>query len=138
MEQQIFRLIFLLSDTETQFIHRFIPDLFFFLLSFTAIVAVAVPDLGDLISLIGAVASSALALIFPALLEIIVFWPVRRERRFCWVLPWVAWLVKDVLIVSLGVVGMLLGSYASISNIILNINKKDEPCQSIYRPHVIN
>lgn len=94
----------------------------------------AVPDLGDLISLIGAVASSALALIFPALLEITSFWHDRRERKFLWVLPWVVWVVKDCLILTLGIAGLIGGAYAAISNIIVNIGNKDEPCHSIFRP----
>lgn len=98
-----------------------------------AVIALAVPDLGDLISLIGAVASSALALIFPALLEIVTFWHDRRERKFLWFMPWVVWVVKDCLILALGIFGLILGSYASISNIIVNIGKKDGPCRSIFR-----
>lgn len=100
---------------------------------FAALVAIVVPDLEDLIALIGAVASSALALIFPAILEIAVFWPDRRERKFCFILPWVVWVVKDCLILSLGIVGLVMGTYSSISNIIQNIGSADDPCQSIYR-----
>jgi len=40
----------------------------------TAGIAIGIPDLGDLISLVGAIASSALALMFPPLFEILVFW----------------------------------------------------------------
>ena len=98
-----------------------------------AVFALAIPDLGDLISLIGAVASSALALLFPALLEILTFWPDRGQRKFLWVLPWPVWVVKDCLILLLGIAGLVLGSYASIANIIVNIGDKDPPCHSIYR-----
>ena len=101
--------------------------------SSAAIIAIVVPDLEDLIALIGAVASSALALIFPALLEIAVFWPDRRERKFLFVLPWVVWVVKDCLILFLGIAGLMLGTYASISNIIQNIGAPEEQCRSIYR-----
>ena len=96
-----------------------------------AVIAIAVPDLEDLIALIGAVASSALALMFPALLEIITFWPIKEKRKFFWVFPWVVWLVKDCLILLLGLVGLVLGSYASISNIIMNIKAHDQPCQPL-------
>ncbi len=89
------------------------------------------PDLEDLIALIGAVASSALALIFPSLLEIISFWPERHERKFLWVFPWIVWVIKDCLILLLGVVGLALGSYAAISNIIINISKQDKPCEPV-------
>ena len=89
------------------------------------------PDLEDLIALIGAVASSALALLFPALLEIVAFWPERRQRKFLWVLPWEVWVTKDCLILLLGLAGLVLGTYASISNIVINIGKHDEPCDPL-------
>lgn len=98
-------------------------------------IALAVPDLEDLIALIGAVASSSLALIFPALLEIAVFWPDRRERKFCFVFPWIVWVVKDCLILLLGVVGLCFGAYASIANIVTNIGKNEHSCNDslLYR-----
>lgn len=91
------------------------------------------PDLGDLISLIGAGASGALALIFPALLEIFSFWHDRRDRKFCWVLPWGVWVVKDLLIVALGVVGFFVGCYISVDGIVHFVKQKDEHCLSLYR-----
>ena len=95
-------------------------------------IAIAVPDLGDLIALIGALASSCLALIFPALLEIMAFWPERRERKFLWIFPWEVWVTKDCLILLLGIVGLILGTYASIASIIANMKgKAEEPCHSI-------
>ena len=84
----------------------------------TACIALAVPDLDDLISLIGAVASSALALIFPPLLSILVFWRIRHKFRWLGCLPWPVWVGKDVLIITLGVVGSMFGTYASIDNIV--------------------
>lgn len=105
------------------------------MLLFAAIIAMVVPDLEDLIALIGAMASSALALIFPAILEIAAFWPDRAERKFIFRLPypWMVWVVKDCLILSLGIAGLVMGTYASISNIIQNIGSESEQCQSIYR-----
>ncbi len=89
---------------------------------FVASLALAVPDLGDLISLVGAVASNALALIFPPLLNMLVFYNSAH-------LPWTAttpseaiwqalWMTKDASIVLLGLVGFVLGTYATIDNII--------------------
>ena len=74
-------------------------------------IALAVPDLDDLISLVGAVASSALALIFPSILSILVFWRIRRGV-FC--LPWPVRVVRDVLVALLGVVGTIFGTYAAM------------------------
>ena len=90
-----------------------------------------------MISLIGAVASGALALIFPALLEIMTYWFDRREHKFLGVLPWIVWFVKDALIILLGVVGLILGTYASISNIvdyIRNQSSTNETCHTL-APH---
>lgn len=98
----------------------------------------AVPDLDDLISLIGAVASSTLALIFPSLLSIIIFWPIRSET--CWIgcLPWPVWVVKDILIACLGVVGFIFGTYASIDNIVTYFRENsgvEKACDITYWPH---
>ena len=84
-----------------------------------ALIALAVPDLDDLISLIGAVASSGLALIFPPLLSILVFWRIRHKCHWLGCFPWPVWVVKDVLIATLGVVGSLFGTYAAIRRIVL-------------------
>ncbi|KAE8746521.1 hypothetical protein FOCC_FOCC006755 [Frankliniella occidentalis] len=75
------------------------------------ILAALIPDLGAVISLVGAVSSSALALIFPPLIEIITFWKVGLGRY-----NWVLW--KDLAIVMFGLLGFGFGSYASIENIL--------------------
>ena len=107
----------------------------------TAGIAVGLPDLGDLISLVGAVASSALALIFPPLLNILVFikddslprdnsiepeGPSIQNIRYrqgsiqssLSILFRVVWVTKDVLIMVLGVVGFGLGTYAAIHHLV--------------------
>ena len=83
--------------------------------------ALAIPDLGDLISLIGAFASSALALIFPPVLEILVFGKVPNHKLLG--LPRPVWFTKDILILMLGIVGFLFGTYASLVEIGKNIAK---------------
>lgn len=94
-----------------------------------AVTALTLPDLQDLITLIGAMASSSLALIFPPLLDIMCFWASRNKRKWFWVFPWPVWLVKDILILLLGVAGMVLGMYTSIRNISHNfLRKTDESC----------
>lgn len=105
-----------------------------FLVVLIAAIAAAIPDLGDLISLIGAVASSALALIFPPLLEILVFWTV-KEKRWCWIFPRPVWVTKNVLIITFGILGLIFGTYSSIVNIVKNIGShKDHTCVT-YFPH---
>lgn len=71
------------------------------------VLAAIVPNLGPIISLVGAVSSSTLALIFPPLIEIITFWPHRMGKYY-----WVLW--KDIAIMIFGILGFFFGSYASI------------------------
>ncbi|XP_053681621.1 proton-coupled amino acid transporter-like protein CG1139 [Sabethes cyaneus] len=80
------------------------------LLTFT--MAAIIPNLGAFISLIGAVSTSALALVFPPLVEIITFWPSRQYGRWNWIL----W--KDVLITCFGLAGFVIGTSTSVVEII--------------------
>uniref|UniRef100_A0AAR5PGX3 Amino acid transporter transmembrane domain-containing protein n=1 Tax=Dendroctonus ponderosae TaxID=77166 RepID=A0AAR5PGX3_DENPD len=77
----------------------------------TFIFAVAIPNLGAVISLVGAFSSSALAMIFPPLVEIVTFWPDKMARN-----DWMLW--KNIVIVTIGFLGFLTGSYVSICNIL--------------------
>ncbi len=87
--------------------------------SLPAALAMAIPDLDDLISLVGAFASSALALIFPPVLEMLVFWN-SPDHKWCG-LPRPFWITKDILIMTLGIVGFAVGTFASIQEIVKNI-----------------
>lgn len=80
---------------------------FKFFPNFLVLLAAIVPNLGAVISLVGSVSSSTLALIFPPLIEIITFYPDKLGRY-----NWVLW--KDILIMVLGIVGFVFGSYASM------------------------
>lgn len=73
--------------------------------------AIAIPNLGAVISLVGAFSSSALALIFPPLIEIVTFWPDKLGKN-----NWVLW--KDIGIMFFGFVGFILGSYVSMLNVL--------------------
>ncbi|XP_072390234.1 proton-coupled amino acid transporter-like protein acs isoform X1 [Diabrotica undecimpunctata] len=77
----------------------------------TFVIAIAIPNLGAVISLVGAFSSSALALIFPPIIEIITFWPDKLGQG-----RWVLW--KDIFIIVFGFLGFLVGSYTSLLNII--------------------
>ena len=116
---------------------------------YVASFALALPDLGDLISLVGAVASSALALIFPPLLHILVFIKdnsstdsdqqnsLLRQTLCVTKLKKAAWVMKDVLIMMLGIVGFVLGTYASINGLVKYFetsNHVDNVCIDFY-PH---
>ncbi|KAK7791681.1 hypothetical protein R5R35_002051 [Gryllus longicercus] len=76
----------------------------------TFVLAEAVPELELVISLVGAVSSCALALLFPSLIDIISRW---EEAD-----PWRLRLCKNSFIFVVGIVGFLTGTYASVYSIV--------------------
>ena len=81
--------------------------------SLVAGLAITIPKLDLFISLIGAFASSALAIIFPPILQIIVFW---REPEPCW--QKLLWISKSLLIILVGVIGFATGTYVAVEGIV--------------------
>ena len=81
------------------------------LVLFTFILAAMIPNLGAVISLVGAVSSSTLALIFPPIIEIVTFWPKGLGK---W--NWILW--KDIGIMIFGIMGFVFGSFTSIMQIL--------------------
>lgn len=75
------------------------------------ILAAVIPNLGSIISLVGAVSSSALALIAPPIIEIITYYNVGYGRY-----NWMLW--KDFLILIFGLCGFVFGTWASVAQII--------------------
>ena len=74
-------------------------------------VALLVPNLGLLISLIGAVCSTSLALVFPVVIEYLV---LTRHDESVGLLV----VIKNILILCLAAVGFVSGGYESIRQII--------------------
>ncbi len=81
----------------------------------TVALAAVIPKLDLFMSLVGAVSSSFLALIFPPVLELITFWPKASN-----------WIVaKDIAIILFGLTGFGTGTYASLEAIISAFSKKE-------------
>lgn len=81
----------------------------------TFILAEAIPELGLFISLVGAVSSTALALIFPPIIEMVVCWQNASLGKFT--------MTKDVVIVLIGLLGFVTGTYESLTAIIRAFSK---------------
>lgn len=79
--------------------------------------AIGIPQLDNFISLLGAVSSSALAIIFPPLLHIATF--KGHGLSVCSAM-------KDIFIILIGVVGFLFGTYTSIIAIIKGFELSSE------------
>uniref|UniRef100_A0A0A9W394 Proton-coupled amino acid transporter 1 n=1 Tax=Lygus hesperus TaxID=30085 RepID=A0A0A9W394_LYGHE len=78
------------------------------LVIFTFFLAIAIPNLSAVISLVGALSSSTLALIFPPIIEIITFWDYGLSKKT---------IFKDLFIALFGFTGFLFGTYASLHDI---------------------
>lgn len=87
---------------------------YMYFLFFSVVLAVSIPLLGLFISLFGAFCLSALGLAFPATMEICVSWPDKFG-------PYKYILIKNVLIILFGLLGLLAGSYSALSEIVLQL-----------------
>ncbi|CAG0914220.1 unnamed protein product [Notodromas monacha] len=83
----------------------------------TFALAALVPNVGLFISLVGAVSSSFLALVFPPMLDCVVFWSQ---------LTWVR-VTKNVAISLLGVLGFITGTYASLEQVFIHLGPGSGP-----------
>lgn len=75
------------------------------------IVALIIPNLNNLVGLIGAVASSPLLMIFPPLVHFLTFWDKSARRSL--------WFYKDVALICFGVVALIVGTGAALYNTII-------------------
>lgn len=80
------------------------------LIRILVLIAALIPNLGLVISLVGAVASTALSVIFPPICESITFWP-NDLGRYRWQL------ILNLLIIAFGLYVFIAGTTLSISNI---------------------
>lgn len=77
----------------------------------TFLLAVAIPNLELFISLFGALCLSALGIAFPAIIELCVYWPDKFG-------PCKYIFIKDLLLILCGILGLIVGTYCSVSDII--------------------
>lgn len=84
---------------------------------FSVVLAEAIPYLSLFISLIGAISSTALALLFPPLLELVT------KSSISEVSPKL--LIKNLFILLLGLSGCVTGTYESISAIVKAFQDSD-------------
>lgn len=80
----------------------------------TIAIAMAIPNLGPFITLIGAVCLSGLGLIFPAIIETVTYWEQPGMGKFHWRL------MKNVFLTAFGIIGLVTGTYVSIIEIVEN------------------
>ncbi|XP_068245460.1 proton-coupled amino acid transporter-like protein pathetic isoform X2 [Palaemon carinicauda] len=86
----------------------------------TFALAAAIPNIGLFISLIGAVSSSALAVIFPPIMEAITFWPDKGKYNYR--------IIKAVLMVVFGLLTFVTGTITSVQEIIkFFVNGEESP-----------
>lgn len=82
-----------------------------FLVICTVGIAIAIPNLGGFISLVGAVCLSTLGLMFPSLIELVTFWDSGLGR-----FNWMLW--KNLFLIVFGMIGFVTGTYVSIQEIL--------------------
>ncbi|KAL1443053.1 hypothetical protein MTO96_000940 [Rhipicephalus appendiculatus] len=93
------------------------------LVTMTFVLAVAVPRLDLFIPLVGALASSSLALILPPLLELFTLWE-SDHGKLMWSWLW----AKNIFISVLGVLGFVTGTFVAITEIVNTFsNPSDSP-----------
>uniref|UniRef100_F6ZUD7 Amino acid transporter transmembrane domain-containing protein n=1 Tax=Ciona intestinalis TaxID=7719 RepID=F6ZUD7_CIOIN len=93
-----------------------------FLVMFTCSCAIAIPNLGDYISLIGAFSSSFLALILPPIIELLTF-SSQSEVRTTSLSK--LQILKNVVIVVFGFSGFVAGTIVSVKAIVKDLSSSD-------------
>lgn len=85
---------------------------FYFFLFDKVAIAQIVPHLNVIISLIGALCSTALALFIPAIIELVLAYGSEKGGPSGWVLT------KNTLVIALAIVGLVTGTLESVNLLI--------------------
>lgn len=93
----------------------------FFVSAVVTIAATLNGYLDLLISLTGSLASAALAIIFPPLLETLTYWPEQQANRKLWFK-----FAKNALIMLFGIIGITTGTVTTVINLILRLKGQNE------------
>jgi len=88
-----------------------------FLVLLTFLLAACIPNIGLFISLVGAIASSTLAIIFPPIIQIITFWHKMTRTM----------LLKCMFILMFGSFCFVVGTYSSVSAVIEYFSHASDP-----------
>ncbi|KAK4325594.1 hypothetical protein Pmani_003836 [Petrolisthes manimaculis] len=88
-----------------------------FLVLCTFVLAAAIPNIGLFISLVGAMSSSTLAIIFPPIMELVTFWP--RVTKFT--------IIKCATMCTFGILCFITGTYTSIKAIVEYFEHSNDP-----------
>lgn len=86
---------------------------------FTVLLAISVPRLALFISLFGAFCLSVLGIAFPSVMEICVLWPDHFG-------PFNVQLWKNIVLILIGLVGLVVGTYKSVFDIIVSFQPQPE------------
>lgn len=98
-------------------IYNFIITIYYHFVS--VLLAVAIPKLGLFISLFGAFCLSALGLAIPAIINTSTYWYSLKGMQFK------IMVVKNILLILFAVLGLIVGTYISISDIVLSFTLED-------------
>ncbi|XP_018898467.1 proton-coupled amino acid transporter-like protein pathetic isoform X2 [Bemisia tabaci] len=74
----------------------------------TVVLAITFPELGPFISLVGALCLSTLGLMFPAIIELVIYWEEPGMGAYNWRL------YKNLAIIAFGLLGLVTGTYTSL------------------------
>lgn len=72
----------------------------------------AIPNIGPFLALIGAVTLSFLGLIFPAIIQMVIYWEETGKTLCQWMM------IKNIMLIVFGLIGFTTGTYVCMHDII--------------------